>query len=218
MSRKKLVITILIIIVLSMLPFLSKTYKENKATRHLKQQAEEEKDTFNKSLRFNLKLEDKKYYYKNINSNITGYINGKEQNLKWSSYVISGDSEYVITRINGEEADLYCDIHIDKASKDYIKTFSVNNSTIYVTPFNDNKVIFLDTVWQGESEHAYILDLAKKSITWTLSNKLAGAYYGVSTNTVICTRNIQPSDDIMGKMEYEYFEVTMYGEALPVTK
>ena len=66
-----------------------------------------------------MKLEAKKYYYKNINGNINGYINGKDQNLKWSSYVISGDSEYVITRINGEEADLYCDIPIDKASKDY---------------------------------------------------------------------------------------------------
>ena len=55
MSRKKLVITILIIIVLSMLPFLSKTYKENKATRQLKQQTEEEKDTFNKSLRFEIR-------------------------------------------------------------------------------------------------------------------------------------------------------------------
>ena len=94
----------------------------------------------------------------------------------------------------------------------------MNNSKLYVEPFNDNKVVFLDTVWQGESEHAYVLDLAKKSITWTMSDKLAGAYYRVFTNTVICTRNIQPSDDIMGKVEYEYFEVPMYGEALQVTK
>jgi len=208
MSKKKWNIAILILIAMLLIPFALKVYSEMK----LEQQEDTRKENFNKSLRFDLQLDDKKYYYKNIDDNISGYINGKDQNLKYSSYFISSNSEYVTTKINEKRARLYCNIPIDKASKDYIRTFGTNND-IWVYPFNDSKIVLISIEGNNKQKsNYYILDLNNKSVNWTMSDKFDEAYYNSSTNTVIYTRNIHPSDSIWGKMKYEDFEVNMYGE------
>lgn len=206
MNKKKLNISILIFITVLLIPFAMNVYSEMK----LEQQEGTREDTFNKSLRFDLQLDDKEYYYKDIDDDISGYINGKDQNLKYSSYTILGDSEYVTTKINEKKARLYCDIPIDKVSKDYIRTFGIN-STIYVDPFNDSNIVLI-SIEKKKKPGYHILDLNNKSINWTMGNDFDNAYYNTNTNTVICTRNIHPTDGIWGKMKYEDFEVNMYGE------
>lgn len=200
--------SILTVVLISMLliPFALGIYFEIKSEL----QDESIKNNFNKSLRFDLQLDDKQYYYKDIDDNVNGYINGKNQNLKYSSYVISDNSEYVTTKINEKKARLYCNIPIDNSSKDYIRSFGIN-STMHVYPFNDSNIVLI-SIEDNKKLSCYILDLNNKSINWIMSDNFDTAYYDPSTNTAICTRNIHPSDSIWGKMQYENFEVNMYGE------
>ncbi|MFT8348944.1 hypothetical protein [Clostridium saccharoperbutylacetonicum] len=206
MNKMKLNILIVIFITILLIPFAINVYSEIK----LEQLENTKEDTFNKSLRFDLQLDDKEYYYKDIDDDISGYINGKDQNLKYSSYTILDNSEYVTTKINEKKARLYCYIPIDKGSKDYIRSFGIN-STIDVDSFNDNNIVLI-AIEKNQKLSCYILDLNNKSIIWTMGNDFDDAYYNTSNDTVVCTRNIHPTDGVWGKMKYENFEVNMYGE------
>lgn len=164
-------------------------------------------------MRFDLNLDDKTYYYKNIEDNTDGYINGQDETLKYSSYFISNNLEYVNTQLNKKKIRLYCDVPIDKNSKDYICSFGAN-AHIYVDPFDNNTTVFisLNSGKPAESDTCYILDLNNKTVIWTKSNYFASAYYRASTNTVIATHNIKPTDTIWGEMKYEDYEVNISGE------
>jgi hypothetical protein len=72
---------------------------------------------------------------------------------------------------------------IDKASKDYIKTFGIN-STIDVNPFNDSNVVLI-SIEENQKPSYYILDLNNKSVNWTMSDNFDEVYYITSTNTVV---------------------------------
>lgn len=172
-----------------------------------------QQENYLKSVRFNLNLDNKEYYYKNIEDNTDGYINGQEQNFKYDSYFISNDLEYVNTELNEKKVHLYCNVPIDKNSKDYIRSFG-SNENIYIYPFDNNTTVFISVASgkPAESDKCYILDLNNKTVVWTESKYFAHAYYRSSTDTVIATHNIKPVDTIWGEMKYEDYEVNMSGE------
>ena len=209
MIRKKFIKCILIIITISISALLFKVYITNKATAQQKNKTIEAE---NKSLRFSLKLQNKKYYYKDldVSSNTSHFIIGNGQNIKYSSYSVGANPNYVTTIINKHRALLYCNIYISKANKDYIEKVTRSND-IDVTPFNNNDFVCVNYSVNNNA-FTYILNLKTKSIVWTKGTTFESAGYDTATDTVICTHNILPTDDIWGKMKYENYQVNMYGE------
>lgn len=211
---RKLVGIILILIVSFLLAINVYSIIERELSEtKMEQLKKTQKEDYLKSVRFDLNLDDKAYYYKNIEDNTDGYINGQDEDLKYSSYFISNSLEYVNTQVNEKKIHLYCDVPIDKNSKDYIRSFGANEN-IYVFPFDNNATVFI-SVTSGkpaESDTCYIVDLNNKTVIWTESKYFATAYYRSSTNTVIATHNINPTDTIWGEMKYEDYEVNISGE------
>jgi uncharacterized protein YpmB len=215
---RKLVSIILILIVSFLLAIkVYSTIESELSETKIEQLKKVQKEDYLKSVRFDLNLDDKAYYYRNIDDNTDGHINGQDEDLKYSSYFISNSSEYVNTQLNNKTIHLYCNAPIDKNSKDYIRSFGTNEN-IYVFPFDNNTTVFIsvDSGKPAESPTCYILDLNNKTVIWTESKYFAHAYYRPSTNTVIATHNIRPTDSIWGKMEYEYYEVNISGEICKV--
>ena len=190
---------------------LLKVYITNKVTAQRENKIIEAE---NKSLRFSLKLKNKKYSYKDldVSGNTNYFIIGKGQNIKYSSYSVGQNPNYVTTIINKHRALLYCNVYINKANKDYIEKVAQGND-INVTPFNNNNNFVCINYSVNNNAFTYILNLKTKSIVWTKGTKFNNAGYDASTDTVICTRNILPTDGIWGEMKYENYQVNMYGEA-----